>query len=105
MTEVKDDLEKRMDINLTPVNNNFNKEITVKNQLIVLSYPGEKGRTLVKSSKKDFRRILPSNIQTEIVYGNTKLSSLLNNLKDVTAFEEKHVVYLSVCATADCYAD
>ena len=57
MTEVKDDLEKRMDINLTPVNNNFSKEITVKNQLIVLSYPGEKGSTLVKSLKKDLRRI------------------------------------------------
>ena len=94
-----------MDINLTPVNNNFNKEITVENQLIVLLYPGEKGRTLVKLSKKDLRRILPSNIQTEIVYGSTKLSSLLKHSKDVTAFEEKHVVYLSVCATADCNAD
>ena len=48
-----------MDINLTPVNNNFNKEIIVKNQLMVLPYPGEKSRTLVKSSKKDLRRTLP----------------------------------------------
>ena len=40
-----------------------------------------------------------------MVYNSTKLSSLLNNSKYVTAFEEKHVVYRSVCATADCNAD
>ena len=33
MTEVKDDLEKRMDINLTPVNNNFSKELLKINLL------------------------------------------------------------------------
>ena len=33
-------------------------------------------------------------------------SSLPNNLKDVTAFDEKHdAVYCSVCATANCNAD
>ena len=53
MAEVKDDLEKRMDVNPTPVNNNLNEEITVKKQLILLPYAGEKGCTLVKSLKKD----------------------------------------------------
>ena len=57
--KLKDYLEKRMDVNLTPVNNNFNEEITVKNQLMVLPHPGEKGRTLVKLSKKDLQRTLP----------------------------------------------
>ena len=41
-----------------------------------------------------------------MVYNSTKLSSLLNNSKYVTAFEEKHdAVYRSVCTTADCNAD
>ena len=73
---------------------------------MVLPYGGEKGFILVKSLKNDLRKTLPSNIQTEIVYNNTKLSSLLDNSKDVTAFEENHdVVYRSDCATVDCNAD
>ena len=95
-----------MDVNLTPINNNLTEEITVKKQLMVLPYGDEKGFTLVKSLKNDLRKTLPSNIQTEIVYNSTKLSSLLNSSKDVTAFEENHdVVYRSDCATADCDAD
>ena len=95
-----------MYVNLTPINNNLNEKITVKKQLMVLPYAGEKGCTLVKLLKKDLQRTLPSNIQTEIVYNSTKLSSRLNNSKDITAFEEKHdVVNRSVCATADCNAD
>ena len=71
--------------------------------LMVLPYDGEKDCTMLKSLKNDLRRTLPSNIQTEIVYNSMKLSSLLNNSKDVIAFEENHdVVYRSVCATADC---
>ena len=73
--------------------------------LTVLPCDGEKS-TMLESLKNDLRRTLPSNIQTEIVYNSMKLSSLLNNSKDVTAFEEKHdVAYRSVCATADCNAD
>ena len=78
-----------MDVNLTPVNSNLNEKITVKKQLMVPRCAGEKDCNFVKSLKKDLPRTLPSNIQTEIVYNSTKLSSLLNNSKDVTAFEEK----------------
>ena len=71
---------------------------------MVLPYGGEKGLHFGKILEE--RKTLPSNIQAEIVYNNTKLSSLLNSSKDVTAFEENHdVVYRSDCATADCNAD
>ena len=95
-----------MDVNLTAVNNNLNEEITVKKQLMILLYAGENDGTLVKSLKKDLQRTLPSSIQTEIVYNSTKLFSLLNNSKDVTALEDKHdVAYRSVCATGNCNAN
>ena len=105
MTEVKDNFEKQTDINLAPVSNNLNEGITVTKQLLMLSYAGEKGCTLVKSLKKDLQRRLPSNIQTKIASSSTKLFSCHNNSKDVSAFEQKHVVYHSGCATADCNAD
>ena len=60
---------------------------------------------LFKIFKKKPSKELPSNTQKE-VYNSTKFSSLLNNSKDVTTFEEKHdVVYRPVCASADCNAD
>ena len=74
------------------INNNLNKEITVKKQIMVLPHGGEKGLTLVKSLKKDLQMTLPSNIQTEIVYNSMKLSLLLNNSKDIRVFGKKRDV-------------
>ena len=65
---------------------------------MVLLCAGEEGRTLVKLLKKNLRRTLPSNIQTEILYNSTKFSSLRNNSKDVTVKEKYDVVERSVCS-------
>ena len=50
-----------------------------------LPYAGEKGCSITKSLKKH-----PANIEADIIYTGTKLSSQLNSIKDPTPFEEQH---------------
>ena len=70
----------------------------IKKPMMILPCAGEKGRTLIKSLKKNLQRALPINIQTRIVYTGTKLSSQLKNMKDPTPFEEQDdIVYHSFC--------
>ena len=96
------------------VNNDFSKQTVpptpymettdggnnnIKKPMMILSYAGEKGSTLIKSLKKNLQRALPINIQTRIVYTGTKLSSQLKNMKDPTPIEEQHdIVYHSFCS-------
>ena len=42
--------------------------------MMTLPYAGEKGCTLIKSLENNLQRALPINIQTGIVYTETKLS-------------------------------
>ena len=63
-----------------------------------LPYAGEKGCSIIKSLKKHLKKTLPANIEADIIYTGTKLSSQLNNIKDPTPFEEQHDrIYHSVC--------
>ena len=43
----------------------------------------------------DLQRALPVNIQTHIVYTETKLSSQFRNIKDPTTFEEQHEFFIT----------
>ena len=68
-----------------------------------LQYAGEKGCSIRKSLKKHLKKILPANIEADIIYTGTKISSQLNNIKDPTPFEEQHdLIYHSVCNNDNC---
>ena len=68
-----------------------------------LPYAGEKGCSIIKSLKKHLKKTLPANIEADIIYTGTKLSSQLNNIKDPTLFEEQHdLIYHSVCNNDNC---
>ena len=82
------------------INENEN-EVTSKRKLILL-YPGEKGYSIVRSQ---LNRSLPNNVNPNIVFTGTKLSSNFN-LIDPVPFTKKHdVIYRSVCATESCNED
>ena len=56
--------------------------------------------------KKHLKKTLPANIEADIIYTGTKLSSQLNNIKDPTPFEEQHdPIYHSVCNNDKCNDD
>ena len=71
-----------------------------------LPYAGEKGCSIIKSLKKHLKKTLPANLEADIIYTGTKLSSQLNNIKDPTPFEEQHdLIYHSVCNNDNCNDD
>ena len=59
-----------------------------------LPYAGEKGCSIIKSLKKHLKKTLPANIEADIIYTGTKLSSQLNNIKDSTLFESSMIWYI-----------
>ena len=71
-----------------------------------LPHAGEKGCSIIKSLKKHLKKTLPANLEADIIYTGTKLSSQLNNIKDPTPFEEQHdLIYHSVCNNDNCNDD
>ena len=75
-------------------------------QIVNLPYAGEKGCSIIKSLKKHLKKTLPANLEADIIYTGTKLSSQLNNIKDPTPFEEQHdLIYHSVCNNDNCNDD
>ena len=74
------------------------EESNYKKQIMKLLYAGEKGCSIIKSLKKHLKKTLPANLEADIIYTGTKLSSQLKNIKDPTPFEEQHdLIYHSVC--------
>ena len=65
------------------------EESNSKKQIIKLPYGGEKGCSIIKSLKKHLKKTLPANLEADIIYTGTKLSSQLNNIKDPISFEEQ----------------
>ena len=65
-----------------------------KKQIMKLPYAGEKGCSIIKSLKKHLKKTLPANIEADIIYTGTKLSSQLNNIKDSTLFESSMIWYI-----------
>ena len=73
--------------------------------MLTLPYCGKKGEQLLKVLKKDLRKVLPENIQTNIVYTNRKLSSFFLS-KDKTKLEHRHnIVYMAKCPEPSCDAN
>ena len=82
------------------------KKVIQKKQIMKPPYAGEKGCSIIKSLKKHLQKTLPANIEADIIYKGTKLSSQLNNIKDPTPFEEQHdLIYHSICNTDNCNYD
>ena len=65
-----------------------------------------KSCSIIKSLRKHLKKTLPANIEADIIYAVTKISSKLNNIKDPTPFEEQHdLIYHSVCNNGNCNDD
>ena len=78
------------------------KEIEQKRHLLILSYQGDRGNTLVKSLQKRLHNLLPNHINTQVTYTGKKLSTCFN-IKDQTKFEHQHdIVYHGKCHEVDC---
>ena len=78
------------------------EESNSKKRIMNLPYASQKGCSVIKSLKKHLKKTLPVNLEANIIYTGTKLSSQLNNIKDSTPFEEQHdLLYNSVCNNDD----
>ena len=62
-----------------------------KQHLLPILYQGEKGDYLIKSMKRNLKKILPNNVKPQITYTGRKLGSLFQTT-DQTIFEHKHDV-------------
>ena len=81
-----------------------NNEPSVENKkhLLLLPYHGEKGNYVIKSLKKQIRKLLPENVKAQVTYTGTKLDACFN-LKDQTKFEHKNdYIYHGKCPTEEC---
>ena len=95
-------------------NNNIKNSIAVsitlenkneKRHSLTIPYQGEKGDYLIKSMKRNLKKILPNNVKPQITYTGRKLGSLFET-KDQTIFEHKHdVIYHGKCPAENCVDD
>ena len=68
-----------------------------KNNFLLLPYKGEKGEHIIKSMKRRISKLLPPEMQTQVVYTVKKLSTCFN-AKDQSKFDHQHdVVYYAHC--------
>ena len=81
------------------------KKVIPKKQIMKLPYAGKKGCSIIKSLKKYLKKTLPANIEADIIFTGTKLSSQLHNIKDPTPFKERHEQTYSVCNNDNCNDD
>ena len=95
-------------------NNNIKNSIAVpitieneneKRHSLTIPYQGEKGDYLIKSMKRNLKKILPNNVKPQIKYTGRKLGSLFET-KDQTIFEHNHnVIYHGKCPAENCVDD
>ena len=76
-----------------------------KQHSFTIPYQGEKGEYLMKSIKRNLKKILPNNLKPQITYTRRKLGSFFQT-KDQTIFEHKHdVIYHGKCPAENCVDD
>ena len=107
-TQVKEEHKNRT------YNNNIKNSIAVpitleneneKQHLLTIPYQGEKGDYLIKSMKRNLKKILPNNVKPQITYRGKKLGSLFET-KDQTIFEFKlNVIYHGKSPVENCIDD
>ena len=73
-----------------------------KKHLLMTPYQGGKGEQVIKGVRKTIKRLLPSNIKTQVSFTGNKLSSCFS-IKDKTKFEHRlGVIYLRTCPERMC---
>ena len=73
-----------------------------KNHLLLLPYHGEKGNYVIKSLKKQIRKLLSENVKAQVTYIGTRLGTCFN-LKDQTRVEHKNdIIYHGKCPVQEC---
>ena len=73
-----------------------------KRHLLTILYQGEKEDYLIKSLKRNLKKILLNNVKPRITYTGRKLG-LSFQTKDQTIFEDKHdVIYHGKCPAENC---
>ena len=76
-----------------------------KRYLLIIPYQGEKGGYLIKSMKRNLKKILPNNMKPQITYTGRKLGQLFQT-KDQTMFEHKYgVIYHGKFPAENCVDD
>ena len=77
-------------------------QIENKKYLLLLPYHVEIGNYVIKSLKKQIRKLLPENIKAQVTHTGTKLDTCFN-LKDQTKFEHKNdIIYHGECLVEEC---
>ena len=78
---------------------------SIKNDLLVLPYQGEKEIHIVNSMKRYVNKILPENVKVQTAFTGKRLSSCFK-AKDRTKFEHQHdIIYQVKCSTENCPDD
>ena len=91
------DLKNSIEVSITLENENE------KRHLLTNPYQGEKRDYLIKSMKRNLKKILPNNVKPQITYTGRKLGSLFQ-IKDQTI--HKHdVIYHGKCPAENCVDD
>ena len=67
-----------------------------KQHLLPILYQGEKGDYLIKSMKRNLKKILPNNVKPQIIYTGRKLESLFQT-KD-----QHDIIYHGKCPAKNC---
>ena len=107
-TQVKEEHKSRNYNN--NIKNSISVPITLENEnekqhSLTIPYKGEKGDYLIKSMKRNLKKILPNNVKPQITYTGRKLGSLFET-KDQTIFEHKHnLIYHGKCPAENCVDD
>ena len=69
---------------------------------MLLSYQGNKGCNIIKSTDKHVNKLLPNNTKIELAFKSTKLSNCFN-VKDKIDFEHNHdLIYHGKCPEPTC---
>ena len=72
---------------------------------LTIPYQGEKGDYLIKSMKRNLKKVLHNNVKPQITYTGRKLGSLFQT-KDQTIFEHKHdIIFHGKCPAENCVDD
>ena len=78
---------------------------SIKIDLLVLPYQGEKEIHIVNSMKRYVNKILPENVKVQTAFTGKRLSSCFK-AKDRTKFEHQHdIIYQVKCSTENCPDD
>ena len=87
--------------NRQPSNSNEINE-SIKKHSLLLPYLDERETSIMKTSSKELRRILPENIKMEVIYTGTKLGSQFSIKDPIPKTHNYDIIYHTVCSEDNC---